>query len=144
MALLSDSERDAVRGHLAPITHPVTLLLFTQTFGAPESARAAREIVDELAALNELISVEEVNFILEKDRAAAFGITDIPAIALLRGGDDTRMRFLGAPAGYEFMSLIQAVVLAGTDDSGLSPASRELIAAHVTAPVEISVFVTPT
>ena len=31
------------------------------------------------------------------------------------------MRFLGAPAGYEFMSLVDAVILAGTNDSGLSP-----------------------
>ena len=27
------------------------------------------------------------------------------------------MRFLGAPAGYEFMSLIEAIVLAGGDDT---------------------------
>ena len=30
------------------------------------------------------------------------------------------MRFLGAPAGYEFMSLVEAVILAGTSDSGSS------------------------
>ena len=54
------------------------------------------------------------------------------------------MRFLGAPAGYEFMSLVDAVVLAGTTDSGLSPESRQLIAEHVHAPLEILVFVTPT
>ena len=34
---------------------------------------------------------------------------------LLRGDEDTRLRFLGAPAGYEFMSLIEALILAGTD-----------------------------
>ncbi len=54
------------------------------------------------------------------------------------------MRFLGAPAGYEFMSLIEAVILAGTNDSRLDPESRALIAANVTAPLDIQVFVTPT
>ena len=42
------------------------------------------------------------------------------------------------------MSLIEAVILAGTDDSGLTPDSRALIAEHVTSPLDIQVFVTPT
>jgi glutaredoxin-like protein len=144
VSLLSDQDRGVVREHLARIQHPVTLLLFTQTIGAPETALIARQVLDELASLNDLIRVEEVNFVLEKDRAAQYGIDHIPAIVLLSNDTDTRMRFLGAPAGYEFMSLIEAVMLAGTDDSQLDPQSRELIAANVTAPVDIHVFVTPT
>ena len=54
------------------------------------------------------------------------------------------MRFLGAPAGYEFMSLIEAVLLAGSDDSGLSPESKQLVAEHVAGAIDIKVFVTPT
>jgi glutaredoxin len=42
------------------------------------------------------------------------------------------------------MSLIEAVILAGTNDSGLSPESRALVSAHVTTPMDIQVFVTPT
>ena len=85
-----------------------------------------------------------MNVVLEKERAAAFGISGIPAVAVLRDGTDTRIRFLGAPAGYEFMSLVEAVILAGTGDSGLSEESRQLIAEHVTGPLDIKVFVTPT
>ena len=144
MALLSEQDRQVVRDRLAGITHPVTLLFFTQTFGAPDSVVAAKQILSEVADLNDRITVDEVNFILDKDRAAEFGIADIPAIALLRDGADTRVRFLGAPSGYEFMSLVDAVALAGGDDSGLSPASKALLAEHVTAPTEIMVFVTPT
>lgn len=144
MSLLSEQDRRTVKEHLSRIQQPVTLLLFTQTIGAPETALLARQVLDELASLNDLIKVEEVNFILEKDRAAQYGIENIPAIVLLSNGNDTRMRFLGAPAGYEFMSLIEAVVLAGTDDSQLMPESRELIAANVGAPLDIQVFVTPT
>ena len=142
MALLSEQDRQTVRAHLAEITHRVTLLLFTQTIGAPEGALAARQILDEVVDLNDLIALEEVNF--DKDRAAQYGITDIPAIAVLRDGADTRMRFLGAPAGYEFVSLVEAVMLAGSSDSGLSDESRKLIAEHVSEPLDIQVFVTPT
>jgi glutaredoxin-like protein len=54
------------------------------------------------------------------------------------------MRFLGAPAGYEFMSLIEAIILAGGKDSGLSHENKRLIAEHVAEPLDIKVFVTPT
>jgi glutaredoxin len=42
------------------------------------------------------------------------------------------------------MSLIEAVILAGGDDSGLTDESKQLVAAHVSAPIDIKVFVTPT
>jgi alkyl hydroperoxide reductase subunit AhpF len=144
VALLSESDRETVRAQLAGITHPVTLLFFTQTIGAPDSALLARQVLDEIADLNGQVSVEEVNFVLEHERAAAYGVDAIPAIAVLRDGQDTRIRFLGAPVGYEFVSLLQAVVIAGSDDSGLSESSRTLIAQNVTAPIDIQVFVTPT
>ena len=144
MALLSDQDQAVVAGRLAAITSPVRLLFFTQTIGAPESTLVARQIVDEIASLSDAVTIEEVNFVLEKDRAAQYGIEDIPGLVLLRGEDDTRMRFLGAPAGYEFASLVDAVVLAGTGDSGLSADSRQLIADRVTGPLELLVFVTPT
>ncbi len=144
MALLSEEDRQTVRGRLSTLTAPVTLLFFTQTIGAPETALVARQILDELVSLSDRLSLEEVNVVLEKERAAAFGISGIPAVAVLRDGTDTRIRFLGAPAGYEFMSLVEAVILAGTGDSGLSEESRQLIAEHVTGPLDIKVFVTPT
>jgi glutaredoxin-like protein len=144
MALLSEQDRQTVRGHLAVIEEPVRLLFFTQTFGAPDSVRVAKQVLDEIVSLCEHLTLEEVNFVLEQDRARQYGVEQIPAIVLLRGDQDTRIRFLGAPAGYEFMSLIEAVILAGTNDSGLTPDSRALVAEHVTTPLTIHVFVTPT
>jgi glutaredoxin-like protein len=144
MALLSEQDRQTVRTHLAGLSHPVTLLFFTQTIGAPETVVVARQILDEVSGLSDQLTIEEVNAVLDKDRAAAFGVEHVPAIALLRDGVDTRMRFLGAPAGYEFMSLIEAIILAGGDDSGLSPDSKTLIAEQVQGPIDIKVFVTPT
>ena len=144
MALLSEQDRQTVRGHLAVIEEPVRLLFFTQTFGAPDSVRVAKQVLDEIVSLCEHLTLEEVNFVLEQDRARQYGVEQIPTIVLLRGDQDTRIRFLGAPAGYEFMSLIEAVILAGTNDSGLTPDSRALVAEHVTTPLTIQVFVTPT
>jgi len=144
MPLLSDRDRETVQKHLVGIQHPVTLLFFTQTIDAPESALVAKQVLDEVASLSDLVSVEEANLVLDKDRAAQHGIDQIPSVVLLKNGQDTGMRFLGAPAGYEFMSLVEAVLLAGTADSGLSPESKSLVAEHVSGPIDIQVFVTPT
>ena len=144
MSLLSERDRQTVQSHLAGLTHDVTLLFFTQTIGAPDTALIARQVIDEVAGLSDRVSVEEVNLILDRERSAQFGIDRIPAIVLLRDGADTRMRFPGAPAGYEFSSLIESIILAGTDDSGLSEDSKQLIAEKATAPMDIKVFVTPT
>jgi glutaredoxin-like protein len=144
MALLSEQDRQTVRGHLAVIEDPVRLLFFTQTIGAPDTVMLAKQVLDEIVSLCDLLTLEEVNFVLDQDRARQYGVEQIPTIVLLKGDRDTRIRFLGAPAGYEFMSLIEAVILAGTSDSGLTPESRALVAEHVTAPLRIQVFVTPT
>ena len=145
MPLLSGPDRDAVASRLEALVHDVTLVLVTQTIGGPETCLVARQIVDEVASLSGRVAVEEANFVLDRERVAELGgIEGVPALAVLRDGEDTRIRFLGAPSGYEFMSLVEAVALAGGNDSGLSAGSREVIARHATAPVDIKVFVTPT
>ena len=144
MPLLSEQDQQVVSKRLAAIKSPVRILFFTQSFDPPDTTRIAKQVLDEVVSLSDQISLEEVNFVLEKERAAAYGVYGIPAVVLLRGEEDTRIRFLGAPAGYEFASLIEALVLAGTGESGLTPESRALVAAHVTEPTEILVFVTPT
>ena len=143
MALLSDDDRQVIRTHLADLKHDVKLLLFNQTIGGPETGPIAKQILDELEGLSERLTIEECNFVLDKERAAGFGIDKIPGIVVLRDGEDTRIRFFGAPAGYEFMSLVEAIILAGGDDSGLSDDSKAALAA-LEQPLALDVFVTPT
>ena len=81
MSLLSEQDRAVVAGRLAAITAPVRLLFFTQTIGAPESTLVARQIVDEIASLSDAVTIEEVNFILEKERAAQYGIAAAPGFS---------------------------------------------------------------
>ena len=44
MALLSDADRQSLTTHLASITKPVELLLFTQTIGGSESGLIAKQV----------------------------------------------------------------------------------------------------
>ena len=147
MSLLAPADQEKLRESFDEMTAPVRLLFFTQALGC-ETCAHARQILDELPALSKRITIEEVNFVLDRDRAAQCGIDRVPAIAVL-GEDETgqpkdsRIRFLGAPAGYEFASLVQAVLLVGGHASILTDANRARIAA-VDTPVTMQVFTTPT
>jgi alkyl hydroperoxide reductase subunit AhpF len=147
MSLLSPADQEKLRESFDEMTRPVRVLFFTQTLDC-EPCVQTRQILDELPPLSDKIAIEEVNFVLDKDKAAQYGIDRVPALALLSqdaSGEtrDTRMRFLGTPAGYEFVSLVQALLLAGGHDSQLTPANRALVQA-VTTPTTIQVFSTPT
>ena len=146
MALISPSDQERLRESFAEMTRSVRLLFFTQTLDC-ETCLQTRQILDELPPLSDKITIEEVNLILEGDTAKAYGIDRVPAIAVTYDENgraaDTRIRFLGAPAGYEFISLVQAVLLAGGREPQLSPESRTRLAA-VHRPVTMQVFTTPT
>jgi alkyl hydroperoxide reductase subunit AhpF len=72
-----------------------------------------------------------------------YGIDRVPAIALASADSDSRIRFLGAPAGYEFISLVQAVLLVGGAASSLTAENLARVAA-VDKAMTIKVFTTPT
>jgi thiol-disulfide isomerase/thioredoxin len=162
MALIAADDQDHLRADFAKMTRRVHLLFFTQTLEC-ETCLQTRQILDELPALSDNIVIDEVNFVLEGDRAQQYGIDRVPAIAVVYEDDggsdetpvaepvataaapllrDSRIRFLGMPGGYEFISLVQAITLAGGRASQLSDASRERLAT-VDQPVTMHVFTTP-
>jgi alkyl hydroperoxide reductase subunit AhpF len=141
MAMLSESDQQQVRQMLAGMIAPVRLVFFTQTLGC-DSCVTARRILDEVSALSDLVTVEEYNFILDKEKVAEYSVDRVPAIAVV-GEQDHGIRFYGAPAGYEFMSLVDAVLLVSKGDSGLSEETRMRLL-DVAAPLSVQVFVTPT
>ena len=148
MALLAPADQDKLRESFGEMTAPVRLLFFTQTIDC-EPCVQTRQILDELPLLSDRITIEEVNFVLEKDKAAQYAVDRVPAIAVLGANgngettEDSRIRFLGTPAGYEFISLVQAIRLVGGTDSTLTADNRRRIAA-VDTPVTMQVFTTPT
>ena len=147
MGLISESDQQRLREAFAEMSRPVRLVFFTQTLGC-ETCLQTRQILDELPLLSDRITIEEVNFVLDLDKAKQYEIDRVPAVALV-GEDsagserDSKIRFLGAPSGYEFMSLIQAVLLVGGRPSILSDDSLKRVAA-VTTPTKVHVFTTPT
>jgi glutaredoxin-like protein len=145
MALIAAADQERLRERFGAMTRSVRLLFFTQTLGC-ETCLQTRQILDELPVLSDRISIEEVNFVLEADKAKQYDVDRVPAIAVVGQDEsgaerDSKIRFLGAPAGYEFASLVQAVLLVGGAAATLS---AESLVAAVGSPVTVRVFTTPT
>jgi alkyl hydroperoxide reductase subunit AhpF len=143
MALLSAQDEQVLTQHLAAIDKRVDILLFTQAIGGTESGMVAKQVLDEIARLNDKITVVEKNFILDLDDRAKYGVDKSPAMVILSEGQDTRMRTFGAPTGYEFVGLVEAILIAGTGKIDLQDDTLKLLAG-VDKPTHIQVFSTPT
>lgn len=142
MPLLRDDVAAQLREEFARLVNPVRLAVFSQALVGPESEQV-RRLVEELAALDPRLSAEFYNFVLDEDKTEALGIVRTPAIAILGTEKDYGIRFYGLPSGYEFGTLVDAVLDVSMGESGLSEETRSALGA-VGRPVHIQVFSTPT
>lgn len=141
MSLLRDDDIAAVHKRLQEMVNPVTLVHFTQELNL-EYGREARQLLEELRAASGKLALEVYNFLLDKERVAEYAVDKVPA-TIVRNGANYGICFYGLPAGYEFPSLLDAILKVSAGDSGLSPEIRQKIST-VTKPLHLEVFVTPT
>ena len=142
MALITDDVAADLRKAFEKMKDPVRLAVFSQALADPESEQVKR-LVEELAGLEPRITAEPYNFVLDAEKVAELGVRRIPAIAVMGAEKDYGIRMYGLPSGYEFGTLIEAIVDVSSGDSGLSAPTREALAA-LTSPVHLQVFSTPT
>lgn len=143
MPLMDQDTQNQVRDLLAALTSPVTLQMFTQQFEC-DYCKETRQIVDEVAALSDLVSVQVSDFVDDKALAESLGVEKIPAVAVLgEGGKDYGIRFFGIPSGYEFTSLLEALILVGTGAVSITDSTRAFLDS-LDEPLHLQVFVTPT
>lgn len=142
MALIDDETAGQLKEEFGRLVSPVRLLVFSQALADPESEQV-RRLVEEMAALDPKLSVESYNFVLDKEKAESLGIARIPAVAILGGDKDYGIRFYGLPTGYEFGTLVDALLDVSSGESGLSPETRRGLQ-DLARPVHIQVFSTPT
>ena len=142
MSLITEDVAVQLKEEFENLVNPVRLVVFFQALENPESEQVKR-LTEELAALHPKLSVEAANFVLDKERAEALGIARTPAIAILGADKDYGIRFYGLPTGYEFGSLVDAILLVSSGSSGLSAETKTALAA-IDKPTHIQVFSTPT
>jgi alkyl hydroperoxide reductase subunit AhpF len=142
MALITDEVAEELRKEFQKLKDPVRLAVFSAALADPDSEQVKR-LVEEIAALEPRITAESYNFVLDTEKVAALSVQRVPAIAVLGATKDYGIRMYGLPSGYEFGSLVDAILDVSSGDSGLSGPTREALKA-VENPVHLQVFSTPT
>ena len=144
-------EQEAIRQKFAQeLTGPVKMDFFTERELALEVpgrkpcayCKPAREMLQELAGLSDLISLRA--HILEDgpEEAKTFGVERIPA-TVLRGRGGASFLFYGMPGGTEFPAFIESIVDISRGEVLLSEASVKALR-KLKDDVTVRVFVTPT
>jgi len=151
VALLSTEDQAQVRHMFEAMTNPVRIVLFTDS--RPDRGCQycddTLQIVEEVATLSPKIAVEPHDLATEPEVAALYGVDRAPAIAIVQVTEDGQaskdfgLRFYGIPSGYEFVTLLEDVVMVSTGEASLSPTTRAWLST-LAKPVHLQVFVTPT
>jgi alkyl hydroperoxide reductase subunit AhpF len=141
MAFLSAKDEEAVKKEFERIGGPVKLTVFASELGGDHNTQTVA-LIREVAALSDKLSVAVLNPHIERDQAAAYGVSESPAV-VVEGAEDYGIRFLGIPAGYEFSNLIDSIIAVSTGEAGLTDETKATLAG-LTADVTIKVFTTPT
>jgi alkyl hydroperoxide reductase subunit AhpF len=142
MPLITEEVAAQLKDEFKALKNPVRLAVFSQALADPASEQVKR-MVEELGAIDERLKVEAWNFVLDKEKVEAMGIKRIPAIAVMPEDKDYGIRLYGLPSGYEFGTLIDAILDVSEGDSQLTEATRVALAA-LEKPVHVQVFSTPT
>jgi alkyl hydroperoxide reductase subunit AhpF len=141
MAFLSATDEQEVRRQFEQLQQPVKLVVFSQSLSAGDLCRENEQLVREVAGLSDRISVEVLNLAIDRDRAQAYGVDQVPAI-VVEGERDYGLRFYGVPSGYEFGNLIDSIIVASTGEPDLSDDTKASLGA-LADDVDIKVFSTP-
>jgi alkyl hydroperoxide reductase subunit AhpF len=142
MSILNAQDQEAVRKEFERIQGPVKLVVFSQELVAGDLCRQNEQLAREVAALDDRIAVEVLNPAIDRERAEAYGVDQVPAI-VVEGARDYGLRFFGIPSGYEFSNLIDAIIVASSGEPALSQDTLASLAT-LAGDVHIKVFSTPT
>lgn len=113
--MLDSNLTTQLKTYLANVRQPIELIA---SVDGGEKSRQMVELLDEIAALSDLVSVSR-----DGDDARR------PSFLIHRTGTDVGVRFAGIPLGHEFTSLVLALLQVGGHPPKLSPEVIDQIAA---------------
>ena len=92
--------------------------------------------------LSQKLDLDVYNLVADAKVAREYGVDKVPT-SLVLGDKDYGIRFFGITAGYEFSSLLEAVLMVSKRESGLS-SDHEALLQLIDLPVHLEVMVTLT
>ncbi len=142
MSTLIDAQaRAELKSLFASLVGPVNITFFTQS-NPTQACVEQRRLLEELASMSGKISLKVLDLLNDQTQAATRGVDKIPA-TLVDGAGELGIRFYGLTGGYEFSSLVDAILMASTGESSLDERLKKLITG-ITKPVHIEVMTTLT
>ena len=153
MAFLRDEDREALKLRLSDdLQAPVKVTVFSEQpsglyvpgMRQCVSCKETEQLMHEVAELSDNVEVEVVNVKADPATASEWGVSFTPTISITNGSEDNCVRFLGLPAGYEFLSFLETMIsVSHSNGHGLSAETLEKIGS-LTEDLDIMVFSTPT
>jgi len=144
MALLDKEVSKQVKNMLGDMERTVKVLFFKSDDESKcEYCSTIEQLLAELSELNDKISVEIIDVDEEEQKMEEYGIEMIPALVpLTEDGKDLGVRFYGIPAGHEFSTFLQDILV--FSKGAVPQLSKESLKKlqGVEKPVNIKVFVT--
>lgn len=142
MSLIPQEQIEHIKAQLAEgLVNSVKVIMFTEELECHFCADT-KKLIMELARLNDKIQAEVHDFVADAQLARQYGVDKIPALVLL-GEKDYGIRFFGFPFGYEFQTLMEALISASRGRTDLSDQTKAKLK-EIKSPVHIQVFVTLT
>ncbi|HJX23793.1 MAG TPA: thioredoxin family protein, partial [Candidatus Bathyarchaeia archaeon] len=139
--IIDEGTKAKLASILKDLVSPVKLVYFSQEADCPTCAQQL-QLLEELAPLSDKLELKVYDLVLNGDEAINYRIDKVPATAVL-GDRDHGIRFYGITAGYEFTSLLEAIIMISKGDSGLGPELEKLVES-IHQPVHLQVLVTLT
>lgn len=145
-ALLNDEIKEQVKSAFEQLNEPVDVLFFGSQDDC-EFCEQTLQLAEEVTSLADSLELKVFDVETDVELASQYHVDKTPGLVITgRDGDkliDFGVRYAGVPAGHEFSSLIQDIILVSGRDSRLSQQTRDLLA-NLDEPVSLQVFVTPT
>lgn len=131
-----------VRQMFDELTSDVTLHMFTNKNHCL-LCNETLSLAEQVANQSDKVTLDHCECETKSEKAQQWKIERHPAI-VIEGTGKGLIRFFGIPSGYEFGSLIESIIMSGTDGStDLDPNVIEEIQ-KIDQPLHLQVFVTPT
>ena len=146
MTLLDEKIQNQIRDYFNQMKEPVHILFFG-TKEQCDTCADTRQLVEEVSALSDKLSVSVHDILEEAELTKQYKADKTPGLVLTakNGAEltDYGVRYAGIPSGHEFSSFINDLILLSNRDSGLSLQTRAFLK-DLPKPVSLQVFVTPT
>ncbi len=141
MAFMDEKIRGEALKILDGMETDVSLILFTSREQC-EFCDHTRELIYEVAALTDKLTVEFRDLEADREVAEHFRVDRAPGLVVM-GERDKGIRFYGIPSGFEFGTLLETIRMVSTGDAGLNEATTTKLES-LDGPVLLQVFITPT